>query len=59
MTMSPYQAPIQFVIGPTHEYMYVYQTAYVYSVKAVASNQMGQLLWRGLSWWMRGFATFV
>ena len=46
MTMSPYQAPIQFVIGPIHEYMHVYQTAYVYSEKAVASNQMGQSLWR-------------
>ena len=59
MTMSLYQDPIQFVIGPIHEYMHAYQTVYGYSEKAVASNQMGQSLWRGPSWWMEGSATFV
>ena len=59
MTMSPYRDPIQFVIGPIHEYMHAYQTVYGYSEKAVASNQMGQSLWRGPSWWMEGSATFV
>ena len=59
MTMSAYQDPIQFVIGAIHEYMHAYQTAYGYSGKAVVTNQMGQSLWRGLSWWMEGSAIFI
>ena len=49
MTMSPYRDPIQFVLGPIHEYMHAYQTAHGFQSKAVDSNQMGQSLWRGPS----------
>ena len=59
MTMSPYEDSIQFVLGPIHEYMHAYQTAYGFQPKAVDSNQMGQALWRGPSWWMEGSATLV
>ena len=59
ITMSPYRDPIQFVLGPIHEYMHAYQTAHGFQSKAVDSNQMGQSLWRGPSWWMEGSATLV
>ena len=43
MTMSPYRDPIQFVLGPIHEYMHAYQTAYGYQSTAEDSNQMGHV----------------
>ena len=39
--------------------MHAYQTAYGFQSKAVDSNQMGQSLWRGPSWWIEGSASLV
>jgi len=59
MTMSPYRDGEQFVIGPIHEYIHAYQTAYGYPSEAIEGNQMGQSRWRGPAWWSEGSAVLV
>jgi len=59
MTMSPYRDPEQFVIGPIHEYLHAYQTAYGYAKEAIQGNQMGQSRWTGPAWWREGSAVLV
>jgi len=59
MTMSPYRDGRQFVIGPIHEYIHAYQTAYGFDPAAVDGNQMGQRLWTGPNWWREGTAVLI
>jgi hypothetical protein len=59
MTMSPYRDAKQFVIGPIHEYMHAYQTAYGYDEEAIDGNQMGQARWTGPAWWREGTSLLI
>jgi len=59
MTMSPYRDARQFVIGPIHEYVHAYQTAYGFDAAAIDGNQMGQARWTGPNWWREGTAVLI
>lgn len=59
MTMSPYRAPEQFVIGPIHEYLHAYQTVHGYPDEAIQGNQMGHSRWTGPAWWREGSSVLV
>lgn len=59
MTMSPYQDPMQFVLGPIHEYNHAIQTANGYGQEAIDGNQMGHALWTGPAWWREGSSVMV
>ncbi len=59
MTMSPFQDPMQFVIGPIHEYNHALQTVHGYGQEAIDGNQMGHALWTGPAWWREGSSVLV